>query len=170
MKKSLQIALSLICTFAIILSVSSPVLAVTKASENTEVITLTDEEKNMVMSMIYEADISTLRELISKGYLSCRELTEYYLERINKYNDDYNCFITLCSYEALKRADECDATLKQGTQSGLLFGIPVVIKDNMDYAGYKTTNGASPSSVSKEKESAYVVKRLLDEGAIIIGK
>ena len=175
MKKSLQIVLSLICIFALILSLSSPVLAAKKkdkeeTTKEAEEIVLTEEEKAMVMSMIYEADISTLRELINKGYLSCRELTEYYVERINKYNEDYNCFITLCTEEALKKADECDAALKAGPQSGLLFGIPVVIKDNMDYAGYKTSNGLALSSVSEEKESAYVVKRLLDEGAIIIGK
>lgn len=118
---------------------------------------------------IYEADIATLREAIQSGELSCHDLTQYYLDRIEKYNKDYNCFITMCD-DALEIADKRDKALAKGKGDGLLFGIPVVIKDNMDYKGYETTNGHEKGSSYIATENSYVVQRLLDEGAIILGK
>lgn len=126
------------------------------------------EESNALLAALYEADISSIREAIDLGMITCRELTEYYLERIEAYNDTFNCFITLCD-NALEEAEKRDAALADGTAEGALFGVPVVVKDNIDYAGYPTTNGygyykAAPS------ESAAIVQNLLDEGAVILGK
>lgn len=126
------------------------------------------DDRQALLAALYEANISTLREAIDLGLISCRELTEYYLERIDAYNETYNCFITLCD-DALNVADARDAALADGTAEGALFGIPVVVKDNIDYEGYPTTNGYWYYK-SDCAESATVVQYLLDEGAIILGK
>ena len=125
--------------------------------------------KEDILAALYEADISEISDAIKSGVVSVRELTQYYLERINEYNDEYNCFITLCE-DALYQADVKDAILQRGEASGMLFGVPVVIKDNMDYEGYPTTNGYSKKYADIAKDNAYVVQRLLDEGAVILGK
>lgn len=126
------------------------------------------DDRQTLLAALYEADISTLREAIDLGLISCRELTEYYLERIETYNETYNCFITLCD-NALDVAAERDEALADGTARGALFGIPVVVKDNIDYEGYPTTNGFWYYK-SACIESAKVVQYLLDEGAIVLGK
>ena len=82
-------------------------------------------DKNAVLSALYESDISTIREAIDLKIITCEELTAYYLERIEKYNTPYNCFITLCD-DALEIAKQRDAQLQKGENDGLLFGIPVV--------------------------------------------
>lgn len=125
-------------------------------------------DREALLAALYEADISALREFIDLGLISCVELTEYYLERIEVYNDTYQCFITLCD-DALEVAAARDAQIADGTAEGRLFGIPVVVKDNIDCEGWPTTNGEGWSD-SDASENATVVQYLLDEGAIILGK
>lgn len=127
-----------------------------------------EDQKQELLDALYEADITSIREAIDLGLITCRELTEYYLERIEAYEDTFHCFITLCD-NALEEADKRDAAIANGTAEGALFGIPIVVKDNIDYAGYPTTNGYSYYG-SVPSESATVVQNLLDEGAIILGK
>lgn len=126
-------------------------------------------DKESILSALYEADISTIREAIDKRIISCEELTAYYLERIQQYNSSYNCFITLCD-DALEVARERDIALLKGKNNGALFGVPIVIKDNMDLKGYYTTNGHKFEDSKIAEENAYVVSLLLEQGAVIIGK
>lgn len=126
-------------------------------------------EKEVLLASLYEADISSVRRAISLKLITCEELTAYYLDRIEAYDDPYNCFITLCD-DALEEARERDEQLAQGDADGLLFGIPVVIKDNMDLEGYHTTNGYKKKDEQIAESNADVVQYLLDEGAVIIGK
>ena len=88
-------------------------------------------DKNVLYSALYEADIFAVQEALQLGLITCEELTNYYLDRIEQYNKPYNCFITLCD-DVLETAKERDWQLAEGKAGGLLFGIPVVIKDNMD--------------------------------------
>jgi Asp-tRNA(Asn)/Glu-tRNA(Gln) amidotransferase A subunit family amidase len=126
-------------------------------------------DKNAILSALYEAEISEITKALREGLVSCEELTEYYLSRIKNFDSEYNCFITLCS-DAAEKAKEKDKLLAEGKAEGLLFGVPVVIKDNMDLEGFLTTNGMARSKAKKAKTSADAVKYLLEEGAVIIGK
>lgn len=125
--------------------------------------------KETVYAALYEADITSVRSALEKGLVTSVELTRYYLERIEAYDDPYNCFITMCD-DALQVAAERDKAIADGTAEGLLFGVPIVIKDNMDLTGYHTTNGFYKKDSQIAKSNAYVVQRLLDEGAVIIAK
>lgn len=126
-------------------------------------------EHEAILSALYEADIATLREAIDLKLISCEELTAYYLERIEAYNSSRNCFITMCD-DALEVARQRDEALANGTASGILFGIPVVIKDNIDLAGYHTTNGHKKKDSQIADSNATVVDYLLSQGAVIIAK
>lgn len=125
-------------------------------------------DREALLAALFEADIASIREAIDLGLISCVELTEYYLERIEAYNETYQCFITLCD-DALEVAAERDARIAEGTAEGKLFGIPIVVKDNIDYEGWPTTNGEGWAS-GAASSSATVVQYLLDEGAIVLGK
>ena len=129
-----------------------------------------DVPKETLLAGLMEADIRSVQRIYEMGLLTCREVTEYYLERIATYDEPYNCFITLCEEDALKQADEIDRRIAQGDLSGLLFGIPVVVKDNIDYAGYHTTNGFDKRSNQIADANAIIVDYLRREGAVIIGK
>ncbi len=126
-------------------------------------------EKEAVLSALYEADIATLREAIDLSIVSCEELTDYYLDRISAYNKPYNCFITICD-NALEVARERDKALADGSAKGILFGIPIVIKDNIDLEGYHTTNGHKKTDSQIADDNAKIVDYLLAEGAVIIAK
>ena len=95
--------------------------------------------KEELLAALYEADIETVREALEMRLITCRELTEYYLERIEAYNPTFNCFITMC--DVLAEADKRDTAIADGTAQGSLFGVPIVVKDNIKYEGYYTTNG-----------------------------
>lgn len=125
--------------------------------------------REAILSSLYEADLATLREAIDLGLVSCEELTAFYLERIAAYNEDYNCFITFCD-DALEIARQRDQALAEGNARGVLFGIPVVIKDNIDLAGYHTTNGHPKEDDQIAESNAQIVEYLLAEGAVIIAK
>lgn len=153
-----KIILLLLCLLFLLQSAT----AATNLSEQSEI------DKEELFAALFEADILSVREALDLGLISCRELTAYYLERIEAYNDTFQCFITLCD-DALQIAEQRDEAIANGTAGGLLFGIPVVIKDNMDYTGYPTTNGLNNRN-AKVKENATVVQYLLDEGAVILGK
>lgn len=134
-------------------------------AEDTEV----EVNKEAVLSGLFEADIADIREAILAGVITCREVTQYYLDRIDAYNAPYNCFITLCS-DALEQADARDKQLQEGKAEGLLFGIPIVVKDNIDVKGVHTTNGYKKKQSQIAKKNAETVQLLLDEGAVILAK
>lgn len=125
--------------------------------------------KEQILASLFDADIAEIREAIDSKEVTCEELTRYYLYRIQKYDSKFNCFISICS-DALDVAKERDKELAAGKNSGLLFGVPVVIKDNMDLAGYYTTNGHKTNQLTIADSNADAVNFLLREGAVIIAK
>ena len=125
--------------------------------------------KETILASMWEADISQIREAYAQNLFTCTELTAYYLERIEVYNETYNCFITLCK-DALEQAALRDEEIASGVTDKLLLGIPIVIKDNIDYAGYYTTNGNKKRDSRVAYSNATIVDYLLEQGAVIIGK
>jgi 1-carboxybiuret hydrolase len=79
-------------------------------------------------------------------------------------------FVSLDAQGALAMADALDTKIKQGKDCGDLCGIPFAVKDNIDWQGLVTT-AASPKAYSKKAtKNASVLQRLIDRGAIPIGK
>ncbi len=120
------------------------------------------------------ADLSLyqLSTMIQKGEVSSKELVELYLDRIKKFGGSkgLNAYITVAAEEALQQAEEFDRLAKQKQFKGPLHGVPMAIKDNLDTSDIRTTGGSKILASWKPPRDAYVVEKLKEAGAIILGK
>ena len=116
------------------------------------------------MSTIHE-----YAELLKQKKLSSVELTKQYLARIEKADAQIGSYITVCPDEALAAAGKADERIARG-EATLLTGIPVGIKDNICTEGIKTTCASKMLYNFVPPYDATVIKRLKNEGAVILGK
>ncbi|MDB4728083.1 amidase [Saprospiraceae bacterium] len=114
--------------------------------------------------------VSQLAELIRNQKITSVELTQFFLDRLKKYNDTLHCVITFTEDLALEQARLADAELAQGKYRGMLHGIPYGAKDLFAKKGYKTTWGAMPYKDQMIDEDATVISKLENEGAVLIAK
>jgi aspartyl-tRNA(Asn)/glutamyl-tRNA(Gln) amidotransferase subunit A len=117
--------------------------------------------------------VLTLRQasdLIRRRETSPIELTEACLKRIDAYNPTLNAFVTIAREEAMAAARELEAEQKSKRWRGPLHGVPVAFKDNIDTAGIRTTGASALFKDRVPSEDAYVVARLKQAGAIVLGK
>lgn len=111
-----------------------------------------------------------LTDKIRSSEVSCQDLLEMYIERYEKFNKKINAIISTDFEKARMRAKEADAALEKGVTWGVLHGLPVTIKDNIEVAGMPCTSG-SPDLVNHiPARNADLVQRLVDAGAIVFGK
>jgi len=111
-----------------------------------------------------------LAVLIRSKKLTSTELTKLYLNRIKKYGDTLQCVITMVEQQALQQAREADAEIAKGRYRGPLHGIPYGIKDLLAVEGTKTTWGATPYKDQSIQQTATVVKKLNEAGAVLLCK
>jgi amidase len=111
-------------------------------------------------------------ERMTAGTLTSRALTQGYLDRIRQIDDagpTLNAVIEI-SPTAIADAAALDAERKAGKVRGPLHGIPILIKDNIDSVGMVNSAGSLALAENRPKEDAFIVGRLRDAGAVIIGK
>jgi aspartyl-tRNA(Asn)/glutamyl-tRNA(Gln) amidotransferase subunit A len=108
--------------------------------------------------------------LIRAGALSPVDLTLAYLERIENLNPSINAFITVTPGLALEQAERLTAEVEAGRWRGLLHGIPIALKDNIDTAGIRTTAASALYADRVPTEDAEVYRRLKAAGAVLLGK
>ncbi len=120
---------------------------------------------------IEEITISELQTKINSGELSARKLAEMYLQRIKEIDGKLNSVIET-NPDALKIADEMDKERGKGKVRGMMHGIPVLLKDNIDTADKMKTTAGSLALVDSPtpKQDAFVVQQLRNAGAVILGK
>jgi Asp-tRNA(Asn)/Glu-tRNA(Gln) amidotransferase A subunit family amidase len=111
-----------------------------------------------------------LADLVRRRLVSSQELTELYLQRLERYNPTLNCVVTITRDRALQTARERDRELAAGRYRGPLHGIPFGVKDIIAARGYPTTWGAAPFEKRVIDEDAEVVRRLTDAGAVLVAK
>jgi amidase len=120
-----------------------------------------------------EWTIAGLQEAYRSGETTPNAVIAGYLARIDEIDTgdgSLNSVIELNS-EARSLAESATSTLRDGSPSGLLFGVPVLLKDNIDTSdGMKTTAGSLALLDTPPPEDAFLVRRLREEGAIILGK
>ena len=92
------------------------------------------------------------------------------LDAITESEDRVHSLITVCADEAVRQAEAADRAAAEGRWLGLLHGMPVAIKDNIETAGVRTTSGSDFFARHVPNTSAPVVDRLTKAGAIMIGK
>jgi amidase len=114
------------------------------------------------------ATAANLGRALAAGTLSAAELTAFYLARIDRLNPALRAVITVGS-DAAADATASDARRSAGTMRGPLDGIPVLIKDNVSAAGLPATAG-SPALLRAAAPDAFLVVRLREAGAVILGK
>ena len=114
--------------------------------------------------------IQEQRTSLVEGQLSSVELVELYLARIDRYNSKLNAFVAVFAEEALQAAKEADDARARGYATGLLEGIPIGLKDIIEYEDHPATWGSRALGNRQSSMSATVVEKLRDAGAIIIGK
>lgn len=119
----------------------------------------------MVMDLL-NSSLKTHVELLKNKKISSKEMVDFYLGRIKKYDNVINSFITL-NPEAQKEAEAYDS----GAYSDKPFaGIPIAVKDNMVTKGLLTTCGSNILNNFIPPYDATVIKELKDAGFIILGK
>ena len=118
---------------------------------------------------ITKLSITEIQDSIDKGYLTYERLIKLYLDRIDAYETDYNALISI-NENALEEARKCDQIYKEKGRDSLLFGIPIILKDNIDFKGLPTTAGSTALKDSIPYENAKVVDNLISKGAIILAK
>ncbi len=114
--------------------------------------------------------VRDLAELIRTRQVTSTQLTEMYLGRLKKHGPALECVITLTEKRALERAAHADAELAAGRYRGLLHGIPYGAKDLLAVKGYRTTWGAEPYREQNIDETATVIKKLDEAGAVLVAK
>ncbi|MVW78120.1 amidase [Bordetella sp. 02P26C-1] len=92
------------------------------------------------------------------------------IENIERWNPHINAIVTLDAETALEAARRADALTQSGRASGLLHGVPILVKDNIDTAGLRTTYASGFFKDHVPDRDATVVRRLREAGAIILGK
>ena len=121
---------------------------------------------------ILEATIDDLHGAYRSGSVTCREVVQAYLDRIEKFDKHgpvINALITVNS-EALREAERLDAAYKASGPVGSLHGIPVIIKDQADVKGMPTTLGSLLFKNYYPDHDSFVADKLRHAGAIVLGK
>ena len=118
--------------------------------------------------MLENQTVEEIQKNIKNREISIKEVIEYYLNKIEKLNPNLNAIILQKDRELLlKDAIEKD-NIRETDKP--LNGLPLAIKDLTDVIGFKTTYGFPGSKNNQPKKNSLFVNRLIDKGAIIIGK
>ncbi|NTV68239.1 MAG: Asp-tRNA(Asn)/Glu-tRNA(Gln) amidotransferase subunit GatA, partial [Chlorobaculum sp.] len=110
-----------------------------------------------------------LRSRLLSREFTCEQVISDYLQRIDTHRDD-NIFTAVFHDVAMARARELDAKLQRGEAPGVLFGMPIAIKDNISMKGAPL---GCASKILQGYESVYdatVIERMLAEDAIFVGR
>src|SRR5580692_5005837 len=121
---------------------------------------------------VEEATISEVHDAMKAGRLTCRALVDQYLRRIEAYDKNGPAInaIVLINPDAGKEADEMDRRFAQSGLTGPLHCVPVIVKDNFETKGMRTSNGALAFAGYIPDQDAFEVKRIKDAGAIVLAK
>lgn len=125
-----------------------------------------------VKALAFEKTIPEIQEAISNGKLTYQELVLFYLSRIKKY--DRNNELSLNSVIALNpkvldEARELDLAEREAVDRYSIYGMPVLLKDNINAADMPTTAGAVVFENNKTGD-AFITQKLKENGALILGK
>jgi amidase len=121
---------------------------------------------------LVEATVDDLLKAIQTGLVTIEQLTEMYLARIAAYDDagpGVNALLHV-NANAAEQAAELDAARHPGIARSPLYGIPILLKDNIDTADMPTTAGSVALNGSIPPDDAFITRKLRAAGAVIIGK
>lgn len=114
--------------------------------------------------------VTHLARLIESRQVTPTELTRLYLARLERYDPQLQCVVTLTKDLALAQARQADEEIAAGRYRGPLHGIPWGLKDLFAVRGTKTTWGMTPYRDRVIDHDSTVYSRLTDAGAILVAK
>jgi len=118
----------------------------------------------------YPETVRELSELLKKRKISSEELTRYYIERVERLDADFNCFITKDVDFAIEQAQLADKILSSNDGVTVFTGIPLAIKDIFLTKGMRTTCASRMLENYIPPYDATVVQKVRQSGAVITGK
>ena len=129
-----------------------------------------EEDYQKLKPLIFEQNIPTIQSHVKSGDLTYETLTQWYLYRIVKYENDKDK--ALQAIIAINPDAVNEARIKDKNKSANdhpIYGIPILIKDNINMAGMPTTAGAYALRNNRTSD-AFIVERIKEQGGIILGK
>lgn len=114
--------------------------------------------------------VTDLGVLIRQRKVTSEQLTRLFLDRLKTHGETLEAVITLTEELAMEQARRADREIAAGNYRGMLHGIPYGTKDLLALPGYKTTWGAMPYQDQVIDETATVIRRLEEAGAVHLAK
>lgn len=128
------------------------------------------KEPNPTVFDLNEQTIEQLQKSMQSGKLSAVDICQKYYDRIQEVDPMLHAVIEV-NPDALKIAQQLDQERKNGKIRGPLHGIPILIKDNIDTGDQMmTTAGSLALAGSSAPDDAFIVKKLREAGAVLLGK
>jgi len=119
-----------------------------------------------------EASISDIEIALNRKEVTCRQIVQMYLDRIEAYDKKGPALnaIILINPKALSTADELDARFAASGAVGPLHCVPIIVKDNYDTADMPTTAGSLSLKGSVPPADAFMIRKLRAAGAVVVAK
>ena len=114
--------------------------------------------------------VDRMGALLRAGAISCRELVDACLERIERLDARLNAFVHVAGERARTTAERLDREFAAGRDRGPLHGIPIAVKDIIDVAGMPTSYGTGGYDRRPVARDAALVRALREAGAVVLGK
>src|SRR5262250_1679988 len=121
---------------------------------------------------VEETTIAQIHAAMRARRLTCRQLVDAYLKRIDAYDKRgpaINSLVVL-NPNAMKEADELDRRFAQGGQIGPLHCIPAIVKDNFETIGLQSADGSLSLQGFISNKDAFQVRKIKEAGAIVLAK
>ncbi len=122
------------------------------------------------MKDIWLLSATELAQNVKGRKISAREAAQAALERLEAVNPAINAVIDYRAEDVLAQADAVDARIGRGEEGGLLAGVPVTVKVNLDQENFATTNGTRLQAQNIAGTDSPVVANLRRAGAVILGR
>jgi aspartyl-tRNA(Asn)/glutamyl-tRNA(Gln) amidotransferase subunit A len=122
------------------------------------------------MSALPGTGAAELRRLVGARAVSCEEVTRAHLDRISVLDGQVGAFLAVLADRALEAARALDRRLAASEPTPPLAGVPLAVKDVLHVEGVATTCGSRILEDYRPPFTATAVRRLLDAGAIVVGK
>ena len=135
-----------------------------------QISTFSEDDYQRLKPLILEQNIPTIQSHIQSGSLSYETLTQWYLYRIVKYENDKDKMlnaIVAINPEAVNEARKRDKN--KSNHDHAIYGIPILVKDNTNVKGMPTTAGTHLLR-NNTAADAFIITQIKDKGAIVLGK
>jgi amidase len=122
------------------------------------------------LTEIWRLSAAALAQSIRARDISARAAAQSALARLEAVNPAINAVVAYRPEDVLAQADAVDAALARGEDPGILAGVPVTVKVNIDQAGFATTNGTRLQAAQIAHQNSPVIDNLRKSGAVILGR